>query len=335
MSTLGGAAITMIDLAKRMDPDGKMAKIIEVLMQTNGMYDDMTFVPCNDGSSHQTTIRTGLPDPTWRMYNQGVAPSKGTTAQIKATTGMLHANSVVDADLAARSGNIDQFRADEATAHIAGMGQGMASALLYDDERTNPQRITGFMAHYATGDTTIAASAENVLDGGGSGIDNQSIIGIEWGPLGITGLVPQGSKAGLVHERDAECDIVDATGVAGATFRGLRDRFQMHTGLCVRDWSRGWRIANLDISALVAVSGQADLVKLLGRAIEHWPDTVLGTRVIYVSRSIRMFLREAIQSKIAYNLTWETVNGKRVMVYDDVIVRRNDALVDEAAVTGF
>ncbi len=336
MSTLGGTALTLLDLAKQMDPDGKMAKIIEVLTQTNEMLDDMTFMPCNDGTSHQTTIRTGLPAGTWRRYNAGVAPEKGVTAQVKATTGMLHSNSIIDADLARRGGDVNGARARQAVAHIAGLSRTMADAMIYGDERVAGNEITGLAAHYSTGDTTIAASAENCLDGGGSGSDNSSIYIVGWGSETISGLVPQGSTVGLEHADDGEVDVADSSGIAGATFRAFRHRFKWHTGLCVSDWRYGVRIANIDMSALVALSGNADLVQLLVMGLEHMADLNMGRVAIYMNRTVREFLRLLQLAGSANQTTFDTVAGKRVMMFDGVPVRRCDALLNnEDAVTGF
>jgi orotate phosphoribosyltransferase-like protein len=52
----------------------------------------------------------------------------------------------------------------------------------------------------------------------------------------------------------------------------------------------------------------------------------------YVPRKIRSFLRHQILAKVSNQLTWETVAGKKVMMFDDIPVRRTDALVNETAI---
>jgi len=72
MTTIGTQNPTLIDLQKRMDPNGKIAQIIEQLNQSNEIIQDMTMIECNDGTSNKTTVRTGLPDATWRgLYGGG------------------------------------------------------------------------------------------------------------------------------------------------------------------------------------------------------------------------------------------------------------------------
>ena len=79
MATLGSNALTLADWAKRLDPDGKVPKIVELLSQTNEILADMLFVEGNLPTGHRTTVRTGLPTVAWRLLNQGVQPSKSTT----------------------------------------------------------------------------------------------------------------------------------------------------------------------------------------------------------------------------------------------------------------
>ena len=80
MATLAQSVLTLADWAKRLDPDGKVPAIVEMLSQTNEVLADMLFKEGNLPTGERTTIRTGLPSVYWRLLNQGVAPSKSTTA---------------------------------------------------------------------------------------------------------------------------------------------------------------------------------------------------------------------------------------------------------------
>src|SRR5689334_19638693 len=100
MPTIASAALTLAEWATRLDGDGKPAAVIELLGQTNEMLTDMLWMECNDGASHKTTVRTGLPAATWRQLNYGVARSKSTTTQARDSTGMLEIFSEIDKSLA-------------------------------------------------------------------------------------------------------------------------------------------------------------------------------------------------------------------------------------------
>jgi len=78
------------------------------------------------------------------------------------------------------------------------------------------------------------------------------------------------------------------------------------------------------------------LVALLGALAiappkKRIPSFGKGRAVWYVNRNIREALRLGILEKIASNLSWETVEGKRVMTFDDIPVRRTDALLNTEA----
>lgn len=60
---LSNTALTYADWAKRMDDGYKVARIIELLSQTNEILEDMMVVEGNSPTGHKTTVRTGLPKP--------------------------------------------------------------------------------------------------------------------------------------------------------------------------------------------------------------------------------------------------------------------------------
>jgi len=100
MSTLSVQNPTLLDVTKRLNPEGKIDMIGEILNETNEILEDMTWVEGNLVTGNRSTIRTGLPEPTWRKMYQGVQPTKSTTAQITDDCGMLEAYAEVDKALA-------------------------------------------------------------------------------------------------------------------------------------------------------------------------------------------------------------------------------------------
>ena len=91
MGALNANCLTLADWAKRLDPDGKVPAIVELLSQNNEILSDMLFIEGNLPTGHRTTVRTGLPTVAWRLLNQGVQPSKSVTAQIDEACGMMEA----------------------------------------------------------------------------------------------------------------------------------------------------------------------------------------------------------------------------------------------------
>lgn len=143
MSTLGSNALTLADWAKRVDPDGKTPMIVELLSQTNEILSDMLWIEGNLPTGHRTSVRTGLPTVAWKLLNQGVQPSKSTTAQIDEACGIMEAWSEIDKDLAELNGNTASFRLSEAQAFIEAMNQEMAQTLFYGNASISPEEFTG------------------------------------------------------------------------------------------------------------------------------------------------------------------------------------------------
>src|SRR5271167_2005129 len=98
-SVLSVNQLTLLDHARRVDPDGKIARIVELLARVNHVMDDMAMIEGNTQTGHVTTMRTGLPAIAWRSVNVGVQPSKSTTKQIAVTAGILEGLGKVDEEL--------------------------------------------------------------------------------------------------------------------------------------------------------------------------------------------------------------------------------------------
>ena len=334
MTVLSVANPTLLDMAKAMDPDGKIAAIVEILNETNEVLQDMSWVEGNLPTGHRTTIRSGLPAPTWRKLYGGVLPNKGTTVQVTDSCGMLEAYAEVDKALADLNGNSAAFRLSEDRAHIEGMNQEVADTIFYGNETTEPEAFTGLSPRY---NDTTAANADNIILGGSASgqTDNQSIWLIVWGPNTVHGIIPKGSTAGLQQRDMGEVTIENVDG-AGGRMQAYRSHYRWDVGLTVRDWRYVVRIPNIDRSLLLAAASgtSADIPDLMVRAIEMIPNLGAGRPVFYMSRAMRTMLRRQITYKtVNSTMTLETVAGKTVLMFDGIPVRRTDAIsADEARV---
>jgi hypothetical protein len=326
MATLSTTNPTLADLAKRTDPDGKIDSIVELLSETNEVLSDMTFMEGNLPTGHRTTIRSGLPSATWRKLNYGVQPSKSTTVQVTDSCGMLEAYAEVDKALADLNGNSASFRLSEDRAFLESMNQTMATTLFYGDTGTDPEKFMGLAPRYSA---TSAESGDNIVLGDGSGSDNTSIWLVVWGPNTCHGIVPKGSTAGLKHNDLGEVTLEDA---AGGRYQGYRTHYKWDVGMTLRDWRYVVRIANIDVSNLTknAASG-ADLIDLMVQAAEKIPNLGLGRPVFYGNRTISSYLRRQITNKSNVQLNMDEVAGERVMTFDGIPFRRNDAILNTEA----
>lgn len=327
MAALAANNPTLLDVAKRLDPDGKIASIVEILNATNPVLDDLTFVEGNLPTGHRTTIRTGLPTPTWRKLYGGVQPTKSTTVQVTDSCGMLEAYAEVDKALADLNGNTAAFRLSEDAAHIEAMSQEMASTLFYGNEGAQPEAFTGLAPRY---NSKSAQNADNIIDAGGTGSDNTSIWLCVWGPQTGFGIYPKGSTAGLQMTDKGQVTVENVDG-NGGRMEAYRTHYRWDAGLTIRDWRYFVRIANIDVATLDTVANTKKLIDWMIQASERIPELGKGRAVFYMNRRLREKLRLGILEKISSNLTWETVSGERVMTFDDIPVRRTDALINTEA----
>ncbi len=332
MAALNTGALTLQDWAKRLDPDGKVPTIVELLSQTNEILTDMRWLEGNLPTGHRTTVRTGLPSVAWRLLNQGVTPSKSTTAQIDEQAGMLEAWSEVDKDLALLNGNVSSFRLSEAQAFIEAMNQEMAQTLFYGNSGLAPEEFLGLSPRYSS---LSAANASHVLNGGGTGSDNSSIWLIVWGQNTVSGIFPKGSKAGLIHEDYGEVTVELTAGVAGSRMRAFQERWQWKAGLQLKDWRYAVRICNIDISNLISKTNAADLTELMIKAFHRIPTMGMGKPALYMNRTVYEFLdiqgRDDLQSGGGFSM--QTIDGVERQTFRGIPINKCDQLLEtEAAV---
>lgn len=329
MATIGNTVLTLTDWAKRLDPDGRVSAVIELLSTTNEILDDMLWKEGNLPVGHRDVVRTGLPSVYWRRINEGVATSKSTTAQIDSQCGMLEAWSEVDKDLVLLNGNQNEFRLSEAQAFLEAMNQEMASTLFYGNQSVDEKEFTGFAPGY--GDLS-GVTAQNIIPAGGAGADNTSMWLVCWGENTVTGIFPKGSKAGLMHEDLGEVTVQGSSlGIgAGTRLRAFQDHFQWKPGLVVKDWRYAVRIANIDISAVIA-DGTGATVKLFEymiKALHRIPSERMGRCVFYANRTIKQMIDIQAMNKSNLLLTIGEEEGRQKTTFRGVPIRTCDALLE-------
>lgn len=329
MATLSVANPTLLDLAKAKDPDGQIAAVVELLEQQNEIMLDMTWKEGNLSTGHRTTIRTGLPDATWRRLYEFVQPSKSTRAQVDESTGMLEGYGEIDKALADLNGLTAAFRQSEDKSFLESMAQNVAEKIFFGDS-TEAESFIGLTPRY---NSLSAANGENIIPGGGAGSDNRSIWLLGWADETIFGIVPKGSNAGWQMNDKGQVTLYDGS---GGRMEAYQTHYRWDAGICVRDWRYAVRIANIDRSLLTAdISTGANLPELMFQAMELIPNLGSVRPVFYMSRDVRTFVRQQLASSTKQSvLTSEQVGGILTQSFHGIPMRRVDRLaVDEALVS--
>lgn len=311
MATIGKNFLTLKDMYSQMEGDGKVtAAIIDLFVSSNAILEDAIAVECNQGTSHKTTVRNGLPQPQFRQFYQGVECQKGDYTPVTDSTAMLDDYSEVDKKLADINGNTAQFRLNEAEAHIQGMNKTAKTNIFYGSKDKNASAFDGLATRYNKLSTKEGELGYQVINAGGTGNDNTSIFFVTWGDRHTHLIYPKGSKAGLQREDKGQVTAQDAE---GRNYEAYRDHFSWDFGLCIRNYRSSARIANIDVSELGG-DNAPNLIDLMidayYRIEEH---AVNGKTVIYANNTIRTWLHKQAIAKRNVNLTIDNVAGKPIV----------------------
>lgn len=318
---------TLLDVARQLDPNGNSADIVEQLNAMNPINEDAVFIECNNGTSHLTTVRNGLPTVAWRKAYEGITPSKSTVTQVSAATGRLEAVSEVDEMILDLQTDKNGFRLNEAGAFMESMGQEFSNTFIYGNAGVTPAKFTGlaiqFSAHSGTDKTK---SSFNVIDGGGTGAVNTSVYFVGWGPRSVHCIFPKGSKAGLDHKDEGRYLHQNTD---GSNYPVFGDRWIQNVGLCVRDWQYVVRIANID-TANLGTASEADLFRLMIDGYNKVSRYMGGARfAIYANRTIKTWLDIQSYDKVkATTLNFADIGGKPVLNFRGIPIRECDAILD-------
>lgn len=328
MATLGTSYLNLADRLKREENGEQAATIIEMMNETNVVMQDANVIECNDGSSHITTIRTGLPTATFRRLYGFVPPSKSTTAQVKDPTGMLETYSIVDKDLVDKAPNPKLFRLSESSAFIEAMNQGLQTEFFYGNTATKPEGFDGLAVRYGAISTQKNNIGYNVIDGGGTGSDNTSIWFVTFGDQHTSMIYPRGSKAGMQHTDDGVQTETDANGGKRKVYQ---DHYKMDSGVTVKDWRSTCRICNIDVSDLEGQS-PADLLELMRKAYYRTRRFAAGGKTfIYCNTNVLMHFDKQVDSKTNIHFSYQEYLGQKTLTYKGIPIRECDQILDTEA----
>lgn len=329
MATLAATYTTLADLKKNQDPDGRIAKVIELLGENNEILMDAVAMEANGKTYHRTTIRTGIPEGTWRKYYGGVQPTKSTEAQVDEIMGMLEATSQLDKALGDLSGDLGALRLSKARGHMQGMNNQMATAMFYSNAGATPEQFHGLAPRYSVISSDKTKSGYNIVNGGGVGADNTSIWLITWGDDATHLIYPQGSMAGLDHS-DEGVQIIQNSD--GSKYKAYLDWFKWDIGLVVQDHRANARIANIDVSNMQA--GSVDLIDLM---ITAWYRTKRGTtpngrKAWYCNLEVHEALHKLAKNETNVNLRLDQFDGAPVVMFQGAPVRVCEAILNTESV---
>jgi hypothetical protein len=345
MATVGASAIQLIDQMRANGADAT-ADVAEVLARQSPVIRNASFVPCNDGTRHNHKIRVGLPTPAWGRLYKGIPQSKSGFTVVSDTTGFVESRSTVDKRELDIAPNPALLRMLEAEGHLEAMAQELETGVFYHDIVTTPEKFKGLAARYNQLPTAANQASNNVISAGGAGSDNTSIWIVTWSEKATFLINPKGTPAGIQREDMGLQRVTDAN---GDPYYVKEELFRCHIGVAVKDWRYNARVANIDVSDMLA--GNVDLYKFLRQALYKLPSTfstrmkgadgtfnanasIEGRTVIYMNRDVLQAL-DALgtnSGNAALMLKPDELEGRTVMTYRGIPIEVTDALLSTEAV---
>lgn len=341
MATLVGTQYgSLYDIATRTGPDGTYQQVIEMLELNCPFMRDAPFFPTNDTDTHVSTRRTALPETARRRVNQGVAPTKSSTVQVRDATCQRESQIQIDEMIAEREGaNFAKHRLNEVKAHVMAMSQDIEEDMLYGDEATDPENMTGFMPRYSDPTSEFGG---NVIDAGSSDTDNTSILLVGWGENTCHGIYPKDTVAGITQKDHGLQRVSDANNY---NYWAYVYQVKARYGLSIPDPRAVVRIGSIEISALsdVTPTEGSSLFDLMIKAMTQADQPGMGqvNYCFYAPQIIFQRLLQQAHWKANADLTYEQAHvgrgsfQKTVMnpVFMGVPIKRADKiLLTETAV---
>lgn len=328
MAILNTDRPTLLDWAKLRDPGGETEAVVELLEQRSPIVRSMVWKEGNLPTGDMFTSRTALPSIGWRRYNEGYEASKGATAQVTETTGMMVGRSEVDKDLVELHGGLQAARMVEDRGFLQSFVREAETGFLYHSTKATPEKIMGLTPRL---DSTTGPFGDQIVlaNPNATGNDNTSIWMITWGLDTVYGIFPKGSKAGLesidmglqyVKDRD------------NREFLAYCTDWSWKLGLAVKDARYLVRIANIDE---VAMDGDSDtLIEALIDASARMNDFTSGRTVIYCNRAVWSALWKQDRRAARYTLEAGKTEGGPRNFFRGIPIEITDGLrANEAAVS--
>lgn len=344
MSQLNGKWPTLAELMKLLTGAGAFAHVVDMMRQANEILDVMTWMACNQGDEHMIVQSVSLPTVYEAMVNRGVLPSDGKDIDLYEPTATFRSWQEVDADAAELTGDPAKVMSDKSRKHRQAHSRNFVSSLFYGNSLTDPDTFPGLAQRYS--DPTDN-NGQNIINGGGAGVDNASIFLIGFGEDAVSGLYPANTPAGLATEDKGKVTKENADGTTDSLRDVYRSKFSWHCGLAVEDWKWAARICNLDISDLKAQNDNAaNLLQLTEDALYCLPSTAVKTDANTNGRRMGWFMNRTLrkmidrQSRTAVQLggqlDYVVVDGVRRKALHGIPMYTVDQMTNaETLVTGF
>ena len=198
MAILGADYLTLADAKQFLDHS--VADVAEVLRKATPIVNDVPYVAMNKKVKHVVTMRSDLPKVYYTKANEATPASKTAIENREFVASHFESKSVMDQKVAEYGGKdrVAQNRLNEAEGHIQACAHELADLILYGSPVTDPKQVPGIM-HILSSLSATEPTSKQIVDAGGVGSDNASILFVSWGPKKVYGIFEEGTQIGRAH----------------------------------------------------------------------------------------------------------------------------------------
>ncbi|MBQ9240553.1 MAG: hypothetical protein IJ164_04330 [Duodenibacillus sp.] len=304
--------------------------LIHTIRDYMPFFDQAEIVAANDGTRDKGQLITGYPEGELRAYNEGWGSTGATGKAVAYESCMVRTRSEIDVEEYKKHGDkAAEWRANRDQAFMRGLARQMVRKAFYGNRNADLRDTLG-LANIVT--KSNEAFSDRIIDAGGTTAGKCTDLWlVRWSAADTYLFYPQhGSKAGLEIRDMGEQYVTDKN---GKRFLALVTEFAWDMGVALYDPESVVRVANIDVSKLSKSSktaGSADLVDLLTQAAEMMPDDGAGKAAFYMNDKLRSVLRRQLQNRDNNNLTWDTVAGRKCVMFGDIPIHKlgTDVLVN-------
>jgi len=324
---------TLVDVASRISSDGGVLSVIDVLSE-HTIFGDAHIVEANDFTSHHYSFTLTQPTGSDTIVSQGVTIEIGTESPVTEMIQGFESYSLVDDRIVRLDPHPDEFRKRKDMSQVRGMAKSIDDRFLYggsaitgSTSSVSGNQIQGLTTRFnKLSPTTYNYRggskywSSNVVSNGGSTSNAQSSVWfIEWSDDGVFVPVPRNFKN--VVEVLPKDDITTIFPTTGTAYDAWVTHFYAAFGLCVGDWRRAIRLANIDATTTLVID---DMIAALG----VYPDSDWSKLVMYCGKQVWIQFQQAAIAAANGYFFMETPWGKQTPSFMGIPIVRADRLVD-------
>jgi hypothetical protein len=321
--------------------DNKLAKVYDTITKNTPIVRDLMMVECNKVDTYEHSELTGLPVSYYAKVGAGYLKSKATTKIVKDGVAKIGNRFEVPRETAKLSGNVADFMSKMELYHLQSAMEKIENTIIYGASN-DPDQFIGLMERFNTPSTDRTQSGYNLINGGGTGDDNMSVLGIVHSTDTFHGVYPQGHGTGLTIDRiDTTGNGVDGVEItdpddSNKKLLGYKRYVEQLLGIAVPSWKGIVRICNIDNSLLTKdFSTGADLNNLFQRMMIRLNKVKNGMKKIYVNDTVYSFIMQQLSNTVGGYGGFAQVQGEEIVRFWGTPIENCDTLtIAEATVTG-